>query len=338
VKPTLTPPDLIPVPSFLLQALEAEGLDVDDLLRRAGIAAMPFHSGRMRVSTKQFFALWLAMEADGVAPDFGLRLISQPTPQQFDVASAAALHSENLGAAFAKLARYKRLTCPEEVRLELDGDEARVQVIWLSADSPVPSFIVDAGFATMQRLASLGTGQEVIPVRLEVTRARDQDRLLERHFKCEVRVRAPANVVVFRAGDLSVPFRSHNQELLDLIIPGLEAALKARVQSTSVADLVRAALLRQMRGRRPSIDEVAAELHVSNRTLQRRLGDEGTSYQQLLDEVRKDLARRLLLETELDAGEIAFVLGFEELNSFTRAFQSWEGTTPKRWRSGRMTS
>ena len=71
---------------------------------------------------------------------------------------------------------------------------------------------------------------------------------------------------------------------------------------------------------------------MSNRTLQRRLGDEGTTYQRLLNEVRKDSARRLLVETELDAGEIAFLLGFAELNSFTRAFQNWEGMTPKRWR------
>lgn len=70
-------------------------------------------------------------------------------------------------------------------------------------------------------------------------------------------------------------------------------------------------------------------------TLQRRLGDEGTTYQRLLDDLRRDVACRLLSETELDAGEIAFVLGFEELNSFTRAFQSWEGTTPNRWRSAR---
>jgi AraC-like DNA-binding protein len=87
-----------------------------------------------------------------------------------------------------------------------------------------------------------------------------------------------------------------------------------------------------MQGQRPSIQAVAKDLCVSARTLQRRLEEEGTSYQQVLDGVRQDTARRLLTSTDLEPGEIAFLLGFEELNSFTRAFQGWEGATPVRWR------
>ncbi len=72
---------------------------------------------------------------------------------------------------------------------------------------------------------------------------------------------------------------------------------------------------------------------MSPRTLQRRLGEANTSYQQLLDQVRHDRARRLLRSTPLEMGEIAFLLGYEELNSFYRAFHNWEGVTPTRWRS-----
>jgi len=87
-----------------------------------------------------------------------------------------------------------------------------------------------------------------------------------------------------------------------------------------------------MTGERPSIDKVARELGLSARTLQRRLGELGTTYQALLDDVRRDASRRLLASTDLDAGEVAFLLGFEELNSFSRAFHAWEGATPSRWR------
>ena len=71
---------------------------------------------------------------------------------------------------------------------------------------------------------------------------------------------------------------------------------------------------------------------MSARTLQRRLGELGTSYQDLLDDVRRRAARRLLANTDLGTGEVAFLLGFEEANSFTRAFQGWERTTPAKWR------
>jgi AraC-like DNA-binding protein len=87
-----------------------------------------------------------------------------------------------------------------------------------------------------------------------------------------------------------------------------------------------------MTGERPSVDKVAREMRMSPRTLQRRLGELGSSYQVLLDDVRRDASRRLLATTDLDAAEIAFLLGFEELNSFGRAFHAWEGATPLQWR------
>jgi AraC-like DNA-binding protein len=95
---------------------------------------------------------------------------------------------------------------------------------------------------------------------------------------------------------------------------------------------VRNALRRIMVGGRPSVEKLAATLRMSARTLQRRLHEERTSYQHLLDDERERTARRLLSDTDLEAGEIAFALGFEELNSFSRAFQTWAGSTPTRWR------
>jgi AraC-like DNA-binding protein len=92
-----------------------------------------------------------------------------------------------------------------------------------------------------------------------------------------------------------------------------------------------------MCGDRPAIAKIAKSLGMSARTMQRRLGALGTTYQDLLDEVRRTSARRLLARTDLGTGEVAFLLGFEEVNSFARAFHSWEGTTPSRWRAGATT-
>jgi transcriptional regulator GlxA family with amidase domain len=88
-----------------------------------------------------------------------------------------------------------------------------------------------------------------------------------------------------------------------------------------------------MYGARPAIAEIAKSLGMSARTMQRRLGELGTKYQDVLDDVRRRSARRLLANTDLAMGEIAFVLGFEEVNSFMRAFHAWERTTPAKWRA-----
>ena len=116
------------------------------------------------------------------------------------------------------------------------------------------------------------------------------------------------------------------------MLPGLEAALKERKGGSTLPEEVKTALGRRMRGERPTLDKIAREIGMSPRTLQHRLQEVGTSYQDLLDEARRASARRLLAETDLEAGEVAFLLGFEELNSFTREFRSWEGTPPSQWR------
>jgi AraC-like DNA-binding protein len=82
-------------------------------------------------------------------------------------------------------------------------------------------------------------------------------------------------------------------------------------------------------GQRPGIQDLARELHLSTRTLQTRLTDHGITFQRLLDEARRELARHYLLHFLSD--ETAYLLGYEDANSFFRAFQHWEGRAPRRW-------
>ncbi len=155
---------------------------------------------------------------------------------------------------------------------------------------------------------------------------------------CEIKFNTPEDLLVFEAAVLDEPFRTHNPELLDLMVPGLESALQKQAGGSSWVEQTRERIGRSMRGQRPSVEIVAKDLCVSPRTLQRRLEESGTTYQQLLDEVRQDTARKLLAATDLESGEIAFLLGFEELNSFTRAFHDWEGATPMRWRAANVSA
>jgi AraC-like DNA-binding protein len=144
-----------------------------------------------------------------------------------------------------------------------------------------------------------------------------------------VRFRAAFDRIVFAEDLLSLPFVPRDDGL-GALLPDLEALV---APGRSLADEVRMAIACGMCATRPSVDKIARRLHLSARTLQRRLGDEGTSYQELLDDVRRRTARRLLAETDLDPVDVAFLLGFEEPNSFARAFRTWEGTTALRWRS-----
>jgi AraC-like DNA-binding protein len=168
-------------------------------------------------------------------------------------------------------------------------------------------------------------------MRVDFSRAPQDRSRYEAHFGCPVRFKAPTSALIFRTSDLDRPFVTHNADLLGILMPLLDAELADR-NDNDVRSQVRAVLQRLLRGRRPDLQDVARQLASSVRTLQRRLGDIGMSFQTLLEEVRLDMARHYLAKSSLELAEIAYLLGYEDGNSFVRAFNRWAGVPPGRWR------
>jgi AraC-like DNA-binding protein len=326
-------PDLVPLPASLPDRFARLGVDVDELLRRAQIPRSRFAVARPFGTTTELFALWRAVEECATSGDLGLRAGADPLPQHLNVATLAALHSPTLGEALRKLARYKRLVCPEQVTIEVTRGEARVRFEWLLADSQPPAMLMDIIFSGIVGLAQRGTGTSLRPRRIELTRRPAKEEMLRNHFACDIRFDAPFDLLVFDEAALALPFVTRSAQLLAVLEPGLEAALQEEGARRTLVDDVRSTLAQRICGERPAVNKVAKALGVSARTLQRRLGELGTSYQQVLDDVRRRSARRLLANTDLAPSEVAFLLGFEEMNSFTRAFHAWEGTSPAKWRA-----
>jgi AraC-like DNA-binding protein len=324
--------DLIPIPLALFDRL-ARAVDVDAVLRRAQLPRSRFRVAKPQGTTAEFFALWRAVEQSGADAGLGLQLGVDTLSDYADVAILAASHSATLGEGFDKLARYKRLVCSERVVIEREDDEARLRFEWPFAEDPPPALVTDLLFAFVLRLAQRATGKLVRPRRIELARRRANEAVFRRHFRCEIRFDAPHDVVVFEEATLALPLVNRDTQLLSILLPGLELAIAQDARGETLADDVRLALGETMCGARPAIAQIAKSLGMSARTLQRRLGELGTTYHRVLDDVRQRSARRLLANTDLGTGEIAFLLGFEEVNSFMRAFHGWVGTTPARWRA-----
>ncbi|APR78260.1 transcriptional regulator, AraC family protein [Minicystis rosea] len=282
------------------------------------------------VTTEQFFAFWEALGASS-PPDVALRLASETQVHEYDVSSLAALHSPDARTALTKIARYKRLCGPKDLAIDVKGKEVALYTTWHHTSQPVPPRLVDGSLASLLVLLQRGTGLPLAPKRVELSRQRSDEAMLMRFFGCPLRFRVERDALIFDERVLETPFVTHNADLLRVIVPSLDERL-APLQTPSLLDEVRAVVARRMSGERPSVDKVARELSMSPRTLQRRLGELGVSYQEVLDDVRHRTALRLLRAKDVEVGEVAFLLGFEELNSFTRAFRVWEGTTPNRWR------
>jgi AraC-like DNA-binding protein len=324
--------DLVPIPLDLFERLRGAGLDVDAILRRAKLPRSRFSVPKPQGTTAEFFALWRAVEVESDDPGLGLRIGVEVLPDESNVVSLAAMHSATLGEGLSKLARFKRLVCPERITIDLADGEARLSFEWLLAADAPPTLLTDIVFAGITNLAQRGTMTPIRPQRLELMRRPANVAMLRRHFGCELRFDAPRDLLVFDEAALALPMARRNTQLLAVLVPGLERAVADDDTARTLADDVRAVLGEAMCGDRPAIATVAKSLGMSARTMQRRLGELGTTYQDVLDDVRWQAARRLLANTDLAMGEVAFLLGFEEVNSFVRAFHAWEGTTPVKWR------
>jgi AraC-like DNA-binding protein len=337
-------PDEIQLRSVILEFVAALGVEVGRLAApSAGASLEQFETpeastapeDRARKARREFYALWHSLEAVAAdIPDVGLRFGAETQSHRLDVLNAA-IHAPNLGTALKKFARYKPSGCGDLVEIDIGDHEARIDLHRLCADENVPTTLVDSTFAAVLALARRGTGKALRPLRVELARRRAGDAILKDHYKCDVCFNAPVDSLIFEERAFALPFVTADDRLSARLLPGLEAMLQARQGSHSIADDAKYVLRRHMFAR-PSVDRVAANMHVSPRTLQRRLTALGTSYQKLLDDVRDNMARRLLLDTDLDAGEIAILLGFDEPNSFVRAFHAWQGAPPSRWREGHI--
>jgi len=189
------------------------------------------------------------------------------------------------------------------------------------------------GLSWILSIGRRGTDGQITPLRAELTRPVRNRPLFETHFGCRVQFKADRNTLVFRPGDLDRPFVTRNAELLSAIGAQLETELQARKTSADVGEQVKHTLKRSLAGKRPTLQNIAQELGLSTRTLQRRLTDADITFQQLVEGTRRELAHLYLRQSTVELKGVAFLLGYEDANSFFRAFQGWEGTTPGEWRT-----
>jgi AraC-like DNA-binding protein len=312
--------------------LEELGVRANAVLHRAGLPPSYASQPRVLLNTEELFALWRAIGEVSANPAIGLLLGAESRIERFHPVSLAALSTENFGAAVERMGRYKQLTCPEKIVQKKDEEEWSIQFRWLLADEVEPAVLIDCCFAWVLSVARCGTGTRLSPLRVEFVQPRPHVTTIERHFGCPVVSGASGNAIVFRASDAERPFVTRNAELLAMLAPQFEEELKRENGDENFLDRVRVAIQQKLTGQRPSIDDIADALHISSRTLQRRLQDEGASFQRVLEEARRQMARQYLNNSVLELNEAAYLLGYEDSNSFVRAFRTWEGVPPARWR------
>ena len=327
----MTPADRCCVPAAFWREIDRLGVPPAALLRQARLPAT-LHLGTGLVTTSQFFALWRGLGELTGDPAFGIRFAAGAATAAHPPSSLAAFHAGDYRDGLQRLARFKRLCSPEQLHIAETADGCVIVNSWLYAEEPKPPIATDATFTHLVELGRRGTGRRLTPRRLELARPGPGPDELRCYFDCEIRYGAARNALVLETADLDRPFPGHNPELLDMLTPSLAAALGELEARSSFRAQVKVVLKRSLASGRPDLAGVAAILGVSERTLQRRITDEGATFRELLVEARQELVRELLADPQIDMDEVACLLGYQDSSSFYRAFRDWEGITPSRWR------
>lgn len=310
------------------------GVRPANVLRRAGLADDLLQQPSVRVSPEEYYRFWDSIEAETGDPLFPIRLCRAIRSESFSPPLFAALCSPNLVAAAERIARYKTLVGPMRLDVEQTRTAVTLELSWLDAPHTPPVSLVVTELLFFVSLARMGTREPVRPTEAVTTVLPSPAAPYEEFLGARLK-RGRAQRLVFTAADATRPFLTSNEPLWATFEPELRQRLADLEANASTTKRVRAALLEGLPSGLVAIEDVAQKLALSKRTLQRRIEAEGTSYQQLLRDTRESLARHYLERTALPAAEISFLLGFDEPNSFYRAFRAWTGNTPDRARPAR---
>ena len=235
-----------------------------------------------------------------------------------------ALCAENAWEAFQRFGLYKQLICPLVVSIEEQKETVTIQLSFAIEGAQMPRFTLLNEQLILLSLIRTGTGKDVIP--LNVSSPYEYSQPLVKFLGVQPEL-ADNNSLVFRTEDVQVPFITQNNVMWEYLEPELKRRLEELSVEHSFLNLVEKSLFTAIPSNRFSRNEVAKSLGVSVRTMQRKLKEQGVTYAQLVQKVQKLLALNYMDTQELSTGEIAYLVGYKEPASFSRAFKNWTGQT-----------
>jgi AraC-like DNA-binding protein len=307
--------------------LQGIGIDAAEVLRRAGLPGDLFARKDASLSPEEYCRFWDAIEATSENQCFALELMSQMSTEVFDPVLFAAFCSPDMNTALGRIQQFKPLIGPLRLDVSITRQHTSVIIDFSGIESPVPRSLILGELAFFVQFARLATREKIVPMAVTSTVDLPAKNLISGFFGLTP-TRSKKVSVRFSSTDATKPFVSENPRMWDFFEPGMKERLAELDSGASTAERIRSVLLESLPSGKSAVADTARRLAMSTRTLQRRLTAEGTSYQEVLDGVREELAMHYLKNSSLPSAQISFLLGFKDPNSFFRAFHAWSGMTP----------
>lgn len=324
----------------LLESARASNVDVEAIVRAAGFSRdlLQREARVLSVPRRQYNRLWLALlrelgdECGGLMPD------GSTPPGTSRLIALSMLNSSDLGTAMRRAMEFNaccRLGPERRVvnRLEVDTASREATLTYLCRDvPPADQHRILCHLAIWLRFCGWLVGQQIDVIRAACAGPGEAPPVRD-FFRCPVHYDQPVTSVTFSARHLEArPLRAE-AELADFLAraPG-QVVAEPRPMARSITHRIREILGEDFRREMPSFEALTGLLNMSARTLRRRLEREGTSYQRIKDNARRDLAISLLRREGLTVSDVAERLGFSDPSSFHRSFRRWTGLAPGAYR------
>ena len=313
----------------IVRAMRVCNIDVDRVLTDIGMNPALLEGGYSRYSQEQISILWRkAIELSGDT-DFGLKVVAEIRPATFHVVGYAMSCSATLARALHRFAFYCRLISDSTTATMTETDDtATLEFLFDTGGTPLIYQTIDTVLAGTLSFARWIIDEQIEPVEVRLQHPPPaNDAAYRAFFRAPIQYNTSQNCIVFRKADLERPILAADEELASMLDSVANRYLEKRM-SGRIAVRVRDLLIATLANGNVSKTDVARQLNMTERTLLRRLKAEGTTFVDVLNGVRQELAFQYLQRPGLTVSDVAYMLGFSDENTFSRAFKRWTGRRP----------
>jgi AraC-like DNA-binding protein len=315
--------------------LKRADVSVAPVLRRVGLTPEVMADPEERLSVRSQITLLdeaaIALQDDSL----GFSLACDFDPRELGLLYYVMASSQTLGDALKRVARYSQVTNEALVVRYQEGNRLTINLSYSGVPRHSDSHQIEFCMFAVLRICRVLTGQNLVPQHFSIAHYRSQGAAeMSRFVGRRVEFSGDTDEIAFNSNARELPVIHADPYLNNLLLKYCEAALTDRRGNVSqLRTRVENAISSLLPHGRVVVDDVARSLGMSERTLARRLSDEGLNFTEILQQLRRDLAVRYLDDPKLHVSKIAWLLGFSEVSSFTHAFKRWTGKTPSHIRT-----
>ena len=317
----------------IADALAIEQLDVPGLFRDAGLNFAALDDPDARFAIDQINLLWELALARSGNPAIGLVGAVQAKPRHFGIIAYALMSAPDLLGILHRMVRYVGIVSDAAlITVGKRGDAHRLVLTVTPGSRPAPHQRFAFDLLRFLSFCRWVTDSELKAAAVELSHPGGQSApAFAAAFGCMPRFGAAENALVFSAADATRRLPTADDRL-SAVHDRIATEHLQGLASSLVKTRARAIIAGRLPDGVPTRSAIARALGTSERTLHRRLADEGTSFQRLVDETRRELAENYLLRRDLSLAAVAYTLGFRDQGSFFRAAQRWLSMTPTQYR------